>query len=251
MDLLERPTEASRRHPWEVSRFRFFRRVLNDAGALRTTRRVLDVGSGDSWFSRSLMPSFPADTQLTCWDANYDATVIASLAKEAGPRIEFVSQRPSGRFDLAMLLDVLEHVEHDAAFLQSVVRENLAPGATVLVSVPAWPSLFTAHDARLRHHRRYTPEAGEALLTGAGLEVIQRGGLFHSLLVPRVLEKVREVLRPPTSTAHVPSLTWRGGALATGLVEWSLAADNQLSLFASRLPSQLPGLTWWALCRAS
>jgi hypothetical protein len=250
MDLLERPAQASRRHPWEVSRFRFFQRVLRDANQLQTPSRVLDAGAGDAWFSRSLLASLPSDAQVTCWDAGYSPELLASLQDRATSRMRFVSERPAERFDTLLMLDVLEHVERDFDFLTSIVRENLAHGATVLMSVPAWPALYTSHDTRLKHHRRYTPDEAAALLTRAGLTILRRGGLFHSLLVPRTVSKVRELIARPPADDSVPALTWNGSALTTRVVEWSLAADNMLSWIASRTPSEVPGLTWWALCKA-
>jgi hypothetical protein len=149
-----------------------------------------------------------------------------------------------------VVLDVLEHVEDDHAFLDALVRENTHAGTTVLVSVPAWSALFTTHDTQLKHFRRYSPSSGAALLDGAGLRIERQGGLFHSLLAPRGAQKLLEVTRaalglpaaPPTSAA------WNGGALQTKLVSGALALDNRASHLSARYGLQLPGLSWWALC---
>ena len=70
MDLSERGT-ATGRHPWEIERFRAYRRILADHGAL-AARRVLDVGAGDGWFSQSLLADLPNAEQVVCWDINYN-----------------------------------------------------------------------------------------------------------------------------------------------------------------------------------
>ena len=70
MDLSERGT-ATGRHPWEIERFRAYRRVLSDHGAL-AARRVLDVGAGDGWFSQTLLADLPDVEQVVCWDINYN-----------------------------------------------------------------------------------------------------------------------------------------------------------------------------------
>ncbi len=251
MDLSERPTQGSsaqRRHPWELARFQFFRRVLTGTDVALPSR-VLDVGAGDGWFARQLLDSLPAAAAVTCWDAHYDHHMLASFTAEGGPRVHFTRERPSGHFDLIMLLDVLEHVEHDAEFLAPLVRENLAPGGTVLVSVPAWQQLFTEHDTRLRHYRRYAPRAAAALIEQSGLTIVRRGGLFHGLLLPRTAAKARELIAPPAANGEPPALDWHGGPWVTRAVDWLLAADNQLSLLASRASVELPGLSWWALCK--
>src|SRR5439155_1288450 len=175
MDLSEAPAFLHRRHPWEVARLDFFRRQLSARGFDRRPVAILDVGSGDAWFARSLLPALDPATRVTCWDAAYTPAQMEALAREAGLRLTCVSAPPEGRFDLVLLLDVLEHIEDDAGFLAGVVARNLAPGAHALVSVPAWGALFGAHDVQLRHFRRYAPSAGARLVRGAGLSIGPRG----------------------------------------------------------------------------
>ena len=60
------------------------------------------------------------------------------------------------------------------------------PGRTRSSRCPAWQPLFTQHDVALRHFRRYAPDQGARLLETGGLEIVRKGGLFHSLLLPRL-----------------------------------------------------------------
>jgi len=251
MDLSERPAGAasSQRHPWETARFNFFHRLLVEQGILAA--RVLDAGAGDGWFARQLLAARSAASSVVCWDAHYTTDVLATLRREAGAHLSFTAQRPAQRFDLITLLDVLEHVEHDAEFLTTLVSENLEPNATALISVPAWQGLFTAHDTRLRHFRRYAPDAAARVIEQSGLTIVRQGGLFHSLLLPRAAGKLIELLRPPSSAAEPASLDWGGGPALTSLVEWALARDGALSFAAERVGLCLPGLSWWALCKKS
>ena len=101
--------------------------------------------------------------------------------------------------------------------LGTLVRENLVGWRVTLVSVPAWPLLFSSHDVRLRHERRYTPAAARPLIRGAGLEIIRSAGLFHSLILPRALQVARERLtgqsEPPADVGQ-----WNAPAVVTALV---------------------------------
>lgn len=230
-----------RRHPWETARAAFFLRVLLDSRALRPGARALDVGAGDAWFATQLVGAVPSAT-VVCWDVGYDTTTVQLPSI---PGLSFVSALPASSFGLALLLDVLEHVEDDEAFLSSVV-EHLSPGAAALVSVPAWPRLFGAHDRALHHHRRYAPAAARALIERAGLRVERAGGLFHSLLLPRLVALTRERAGTPSIT---PAIEWRRGPVLTGLADTLLAADTSVSRLASSVGLDLPGLSWWALCR--
>ncbi|MBK6592258.1 MAG: class I SAM-dependent methyltransferase [Burkholderiales bacterium] len=89
-----------------------------------------------------------------------------------------------GTFDLVCLLDVLEHIEADAAAMTRVAR-LLKPGGRVLLTVPAYGWLWSAHDTAHHHHRRYTASAVRSLAGQAGL-VVQRVGYFNTLLFPLI-----------------------------------------------------------------
>ena len=57
--------------------------------------------------------------------------------------------------DLVLAMDVIEHVEDDAALISAYC--DLAPrGTRFIISVPAFNFLWSAHDIFLEHHRRYT-----------------------------------------------------------------------------------------------
>jgi hypothetical protein len=148
-----------------------------------------------------------------------------------------------------MLLDVLEHVEDDDRLLRSLVDDHLEAGGLVLVSVPAWPALFSQHDVALRHHRRYTPRACLTLIEGSGLRVLRSGGLFHCLVVPRVVQKMGQSVgggepMPPPNLGE-----WRKGALVSGLVVSALRFDNLCSRLFARAGAQVPGTSFWAISR--
>jgi SAM-dependent methyltransferase len=87
--------------------------------------------------------------------------------------------------EIAIAGDVIEHVDDDAAAAAEIARA-LRPGGTALVTVPAHPWLFGAHDRALDHRRRYTRRGLVALLRGAGLEPT-RVTYFNTLLFPLVL----------------------------------------------------------------
>jgi hypothetical protein len=245
LDLIERPAIAGLRHPWETARLQHFQAVLHSAGFGGRDIRVLDMGAGDGWPAASLVPFFGNGAKILCVDLNYDADALASLA----PGVEGAREVPSdGTYDLMMLLDVLEHVEHDTALLGTLVSNHLADDGRVLVSVPAWPHLFSTHDEALGHYRRYRPSEGLALIRDAGLEPEWTSGLFGSLLFIRGLQAVLERFRAP-QTGQPHTLEWRAGAVSARLVDGILRLDAWVSRALARVGLRLPGLTWWALCR--
>ncbi|WP_121433598.1 class I SAM-dependent methyltransferase [Actinomadura pelletieri] len=90
----------------------------------------------------------------------------------------------SCRFDLALALDVLAHIEDDERAAAEITRV-LRPGGTALVSVPCDMALWSAHDVALGRVRRYTRRTFVELIEGAGLvleRVWSRGVLLRPFL---------------------------------------------------------------------
>jgi SAM-dependent methyltransferase len=243
MDLKETHTNLVRRHPWEVARARFYTRVLADAGLLDVPRSALDVGAGDGYLARTLLDALPAGSAVVCLDAYYTDDDLRRFAMPPRPGLAFEREPPARRFDVLLLLDVLEHVEDDLGFLTGFVGRNAAPGGVVLVGVPAWPSLFSRHDEALGHVRRYTPAACRELLAKARLSVRASGGLFHALLLPRVLACALERGRArggraAPAPAHIGE--WRGGKTVSTALERVLALDSDVSRALGRLGVSVP-----------
>jgi SAM-dependent methyltransferase len=89
---------------------------------------------------------------------------------------------PDGEFDLAVCLDVLEHLDDDRGALAELRRVVRAGGALV-VTVPAHPRLWSRHDEANHHRRRYTRPTLRAAAEAGGWSV-RRLTHFNSLLLP-------------------------------------------------------------------
>ncbi|MBN2194623.1 MAG: methyltransferase domain-containing protein [Polyangiaceae bacterium] len=241
MDLHERPDGEFLRHPWELARRELFGRVLDRQGILSRTASMLDVGAGDAWLSRSLLSLARRPVDLVCWDAGYEQGELDAAADR-------VTERPGRCFDLVLMLDVLEHVSDDRSFLSDTVERNVVPGGHLLFSVPAWQGLFSGHDHRLGHHRRYHPRAARELIVSVGLSIVRAGGAFHSLLPVRWVSAVVERLRGSPGKDR-SELCWQGSELSQRAVTWVLTREHQLSLALQAVGPELPGLSWWALCQ--
>lgn len=255
MDLRELATAGTQRHPWELARADFFCELLARRVLDHRIERVVDVGAGDAFFARRLSSLVGPRTEIVCVDPNYDFAQIDALSASLPPSVRLERALPAGRADLILMLDVLEHVADDGAQLGQWVAQHLSPDGFVLMSVPAWPSLFSHHDTLLAHHRRYTPSAARSLLEGSGLRVLASGGAFHALLPLRLLQVVwwasarRAKLRGAVEPAATDLARWHGGEALTRLALGALKLDNALSKWAAARQMELPGLSWWALCQ--
>jgi len=68
-----------------------------------------------------------------------------------------------GVADVIVMHDVLEHIEDDASVVERLRRLLVSDGSLV-ISVPALPSLFGFHDEELGHYRRYTRRSLRSVL---------------------------------------------------------------------------------------
>ncbi len=247
MDLVERRAPIHSRHPWEQARAAFFVKAARKL--LRPDARLLDVGAGDGFVASQLLGALPA-LQITCCDLHYDDATISELSKTYS-KLTFAQALPDTTFDAITLLDVLAHIDDDQSFLDDLVR-RITPGGILLFAVPAWQALFTAHDRKLRHFRRYSPSQALEVLRRSGLEPLSHGGLFHSLLPVRLAEKALETVKPARqddTVLHGDVGTWGGGPLLTRAITTALELDGSLSRALSRIRLPLPGLSFFALCR--
>jgi len=245
MDLREAGGGGTARHPWELARLAALRRILK--GTLRDGLRVLDIGCGDGFVARGLFEG--TGMAVVAVDSNFTPADLARLSG-ASPNMRFCrALEGPGVFDLVLLLDVVEHVDDDAGLLAGLVEKRLSKGGRVLMTVPAFNSLFSGHDTFLGHMRRYNLGELRALAQKAGLGVKSSGYLFSSLLLPKTATVLYEKSFGSSPERAKGVGSWRGGALLTAVVTAALEFDNAFSLALNRLLGlRLPGLTGWVLC---
>ncbi len=100
------------------------------------------------------------------------------LVLSSGERLPF----RDGCFALATSLDSIEHTLDPPSVIREVHR-TLAPSGWFLLTAPAHPALFGAHDYALGHRVRYTKRTLLPLLREGGFEIVMSGHFF-SLVFP-------------------------------------------------------------------
>lgn len=138
--------------------------------------RVLDIGSGSAFFARQIMNRTQA-TEIVCLDSGYEAE---SSEQHSGKTISFVPEIRHSDAELMVLMDVLEHIEDDRAFLEHFVT-MARPGTYFFITVPAFQFLWSGHDVYLEHFRRYRLSQIRAVATDVGLDIHQSHYFFGTL----------------------------------------------------------------------
>ncbi|MFZ0678151.1 class I SAM-dependent methyltransferase [Candidatus Binatus sp.] len=91
---------------------------------------------------------------------------------------------PGDQFDSILYMDVLEHIEADAAELARAAS-HLRPNGFLAILSPAFPWLFTPFDAAIGHYRRYTKNSLRSIAPKGLREVkciyLDSAGLLASL----------------------------------------------------------------------
>lgn len=241
MDLKEIKNIHSNRHPWETARLKALKNIIGPE--IFEGINVLDIGCGDGYISRCLFEHLQKK-ELTAVDINLSDEWILELAKLTRG-IKYQRGMPlEGEYDLVLLLDVIEHIKSEKDFLANIVDRFVVGKGKILLSVPAFQSIYSRHDVFLGHYRRYNLKGLDELATACGLKVLSAGYLFCTLLLPKlVLYKLLSIGKDSDGVGN-----WNGGKVITNFIEKILNIDNRLLISASRLGIHIPGLTGWVLC---
>ncbi len=161
-------------------------------------KRVLEVGAGTGGTTKILCDG--SQQQWTCLEPDAD------LAARLGPMIEArklpaccrvevgttLDLKPADAFDTILYIDVLEHIEDDAAELARAAA-LLSPGGHLVALSPAYPRLYSKFDASIGHYRRYTRRS-LATIAPPSLELVRIAnldsvGIFASLANRAILRR--------------------------------------------------------------
>jgi 2-polyprenyl-3-methyl-5-hydroxy-6-metoxy-1,4-benzoquinol methylase len=185
--------ELYRRHWWWRARERILLGTIRELLGRARGVRILDVGCGAGLFFDALEPF----GHVEGIEADRSAIEGAGRWRDRIRAGELdASFRPSAPFDLILMLDVVEHVADPESLLRRA-SELLAPDGHILLTVPAFNWLWTAHDDLNHHLRRYTATELTETVGRAGLVVRKRSYLFQSLVIPKLLTRWKEAIGPP------------------------------------------------------
>lgn len=167
-DIFPKMAHLEERHWWWLGR-RAIARALLASMKLPAGAEIFEAGCGTGG-NLGLLSEFGRVRAMELDDS------ARAFALGRGP-IEIQSGKLPGpipfgadRFDLIVLMDVLEHLEYDGESLKAL-RARCRPGGKLYATVPAFPILWSRHDETHHHFRRYDRKALRAVAEAAGWRV--------------------------------------------------------------------------------
>jgi SAM-dependent methyltransferase len=185
----EKMYEAEQTYFWFVAKQGTIKRLLSRLSR-PGGKDILDIGCGTGTNLEGLKnfgSAFGID----------QSNLALSFCQKRG--LELLAQAEAGAipfkencFDIITTLDLLEHLPDDEAALEEAFRV-LKPGGILLVTVPAMPWLFGAHDHAMGHLRRYTKTGLASMIKRVGFSEIKlsyyMGLLFPATLLMKLYQK--------------------------------------------------------------
>ena len=200
--------------------------------------RLIDIGGGAGGVTAIV--GWPRD-RLVVLDGSPLLAATALRRYGTSAVAGRVDQLPvgAGSFEVALLLDVIEHLEDPVATLREA-RRILAPEGLLVVNVPAHPRLWSGADEALGHVRRYTRPLLVQHLQDAGFEVTWSSHVFSWLVAPVWLRRRTAVTEQGKLGLDASGPLVDRIALVLARVERSVAARLPLPFGTSILATARP-----------
>jgi SAM-dependent methyltransferase len=150
---------------------------------------------------------------------------------------------PPGHYDLILLLDVLEHLQDDNAAILEVKR-LLKQRGSVIITAPAFMSLWGPHDAINQHYRRYTLKEMVDIISASGFHKIWGSYYFGWCFLPVwIIRHIRRITRKekPAHDFKIPvsllnTLLLKISCLEFRIVRrWGIPFGSSLFLIAQKI----------------
>lgn len=208
---LQQQIEKSRQFFWHRLRWKAVARELCDGPFVLT-----DVGAGIGLVGDYLAVHYPTSTYRFIEPIDF---LVADLEERFGAEanVNGVGTYAGSRY--VTLLDVVEHIQDDRAFLTDLTLK-MDLGATLILTVPALQRLWSDWDVALGHFRRYDKTMISDLLAGLPVRVREVSYLFPEMLPFALVRRRRSVFAvgPPNlrSTAF-PNLSIWANMLLYGI----------------------------------
>lgn len=168
--------EMQERHFWYLGRHHFLLKSLEmHLPHAAQHGKAIDLGGGAGGWVQYLVAERPAlFTQMALADSSMVALRHAEAVLPPNTQryqIDLMNLDMHEEWDVAFLLDVIEHLPDDRRALEQA-KEALKPGGLLFVTTPAFSQFWSYNDVLVHHMRRYTRADFARLAKATGLTLV-------------------------------------------------------------------------------
>ncbi|HEX3576811.1 MAG TPA: class I SAM-dependent methyltransferase [Rhodopila sp.] len=170
--------------------------------------RVLDAGCGTGGFLSALHERHPELGRIGVEWAAMAAIRAgeksgAAIARGSVNRLPFADRS----FDAAVSADVLCHAAVEPGPALAELKRVLRPAGRLILNLPAYRWMLSAHDRQVHNVRRFTAGDVGALLRQAGFQRV-RAGYWNGLLLPLMIVQRKLLARDDAVSDVAPFPPW-------------------------------------------
>ena len=206
-------------------------RVLKALG--QPSGRILDAGCGTGGFLARLKAAWP---EAEATGLEYDPGAAARARAKSGVLVAngSVLAMPFAKasFQAVTSMDVLCHAAVEPAAALAEMHRVLAPGGRLVLNLPAFQWLLSAHDHRVHNVHRFTASEANGLLTKAGFNVLS-AHYWNGLLLPLMVLQRKILASTPGGQSDVVAFPPWQNRMLFGITE----AERQLAGLRLNVPA--------------
>ena len=240
MDYNEVKIGFRHRHPWELSRTKCMYRAwhsyfTNPSLTEQQPVHYVNIGAGDCYFDRKLTEEY--GFHLTAVDIAYENTP----SEDGNTLLIRDLNESTQQFAFGLMMDSLEYMEDDIAYLRELT-ERITANGYIFLTLPAHKRMYSEHDRLVGNIRRYDKKDILRLVEEIdSLKLVQIRKFYMSLYLVRAFQKLFHIKVNPKVTTG-----WRHGkkSLMTRFITRVLNLDYRLS---GILPFK--GLSWMVILK--
>ena len=225
-------------HPWKLSRGTCVLNYLR----YKDFHNIADIGVNDMYYTKRAKTF--ADGKIYAVDVFFSEN---GEIRDDIICVNNIDKLPDNELDCIIMMDVLEHIENDKTFFDIAVDKlkNNGGGGVILITVPAWQFLFSAHDVNLQHLRRYSRKQLMSLINHNDINIEKCHYFYTSLFLARlILSKNKDKF-----SGNEIGWNYSEKNVITIIIKTILDIDFWINKILDKIGIHLPGLSLFAVCR--